>query len=204
VSEVIDTFVPRELEYRRAASVEVRHPERVIELIAVPYDEDTRVLHRGRWIIESVAPGSFANVAGSPRNIIVNRGHDYERPIGKVVRLHPNDPRGLRSEVRIVKTPEGDDVLELAAEDLLGASVGFAAYPGGEHYTSDQTRRRITKAYLGHIALTGDPAYEGAEVLAVRSASPPVTTPTPNLDRLLAERRLAALGVVLPSGGEQE
>jgi HK97 family phage prohead protease len=194
------------LEYRKATSLDVRYPERVIDLIAVPYNEETRVLHHGRWIVESIAPGSFAGVKLEDRHIIVNRGHDTERPLGKVFGLHPNNHRGLRTEIKIVGTPAGDEVLELAAEELLGASVGFAPYPGGETYSQDRTRRTITRAFLGHIALTGTPAYEGAQVLAVRSE--PVAEvrpiPTPNLDRVLSERRLAALGVVLPAGGDVE
>jgi HK97 family phage prohead protease len=184
-----------ELEYRRAGTLEVRHPERMIDLIAVPYDEETRVIHAGRWITETVAPGSFSGVSGDVR---VNRAHDLERPLGKVVRLHPNDPRGLRAEIRVSKTTGGDEVLELAADDLLGASVGFAPLQGGETYSPDRSRRRITRAFLGHIALTGDPAYDGARVLAVRTTPEPPTsrTPTPLLDALLLERRLAALGAV--------
>ena len=185
--------VPLEIEYRRAGALEVRHPERMIDLIAVPYDEETRVPHRGRWIVETVAPGSFSGVSGDVR---VNRAHDPERPLGKVVRLHPNDPRGLRAEIRVSKTVSGDEVLELAADDLLGASVGFRPLAGGEEYTHDRSRRRITKAFLAHIALTGDPAYEGAKVLDVRKSSDELghRTATPLLDSILLERRLAAFG----------
>jgi hypothetical protein len=60
--------------------------------------------------------------------------------------------------------------------------------PGGEHWET-RNRVRIRKAWLGHIALVPEPAYEGARVLAVRGkgerAAP---TATPNLDSLrLAE-----------------
>lgn len=183
------------LEYRKAVTVEVRHPERVIDVLAVPYDEETRVMYRGRWITETIAPGAFSGVR---ERIVVNRGHDTEQPIGRVVRIHPNDPRGLRAEVKISNTRDGDDVLELAADELLGASIGFAPLAGGEEYSPDRTRRRVTKAFLAHIAMVGEPAYAGAKVLAVRAADPPPAAgATPNLDRILSERRLAALGMVL-------
>jgi HK97 family phage prohead protease len=187
-----------ELEYRTAVAVEVRHPERIVDVIAVPYDEETEVLHRGRWVRETVAPGAFAGVTG---DVTVNRAHDTERPLGRVVRFHPGDVRGLRTEVRISKTTEGDDVLALAEDGLLSASVGFAPLPGGEDWSLDRRSRRITKARLGHIALTGDPAYLGARVLAVRSSE--LGTPvgprpsTPILDRILLERRLEAVGLTL-------
>lgn len=183
-----------EIEIRTATQLlEVRHPERIIDLIAVPYDEECRVMHKGRWLVETVAPGAFAGVAG---DVKVNRAHDYERPIGRVSHFHPNDPRGLRTELRVVSTPTGDEVLELAAEGLLAASVGFEPLPGGEQYTYDRSRRRIMRARLDHIALTGDPAYLGAKVLAVRAAGDePARTATPNLDRIRLEQLAAGAGM---------
>jgi HK97 family phage prohead protease len=179
------------LEYRSAQTLEVRHAERTIDLLAVPYDEETEVSYRGRWIMESVAPGAFAGVSG---DVTVNRAHDLERPLGMVRKFHPGDPRGLRTELRISRTRSGDDVLELADDGLLGASVAFAILPNGEQWSADRRSRKVTRARLAHIALTGDPAYRGAKVLAVRTAGDdtPTKIATPNLDRLrlemLAER----------------
>ena len=191
-----------ELEYRSVATtLDVRHPDRTIELIAAPYDEDARVFlpRLQRWVIETFARGAFAGVGG---RVTVNRTHDVEQPLGVVRSFHPNDPRGLLAELRIAKTAAGDDALELAAEGLLGASVGFGVLPGGEEYTEGRSRRTITRAKVGHIALTGDPAYTGAQVLAVRSNAGNVAegvlldagvqrVPTPNLDQILLELKLA-------------
>lgn len=189
-----------ELEYRTTTAVEVRHAERIIDLIAAPYGEAAQVFLRrvGKWVGERFAPTAFVGVAG---DVFVNRAHDTERPIGRVVKFHPNDPRGLRTELRISKTSEGNDVLELADDGLLSASVGFTVPDGGEQWNADRTERTIVRARLAHIALTGDPAYTGAKVLAVRSAvgavepvdvSPPVATPI--LDRIRLERMLASSG----------
>jgi len=188
-----------ELEYRTAATLDVRFPERVLDLIAVPYDEDCQVLHRGRYITESFAPGTFAGVDRGP--VHVNRAHDRERPVGRAISMHPNDPRGLRMELRIAKTASGDEVLELAADDLLGASIGFAPIDGGETYSDGGRRRRITKAYVDHVAMTGDRAYDGAKVLAVRNVdrdmTPTERLETPRLDSILSARRLTQYGVDL-------
>ena len=184
-----------EIEIRTSTQLlEVRHPERIIDIIAVPYDEECRVLHHGRWVVETVAPGAFAGVSNP---VTVRRTHNPEHPIGRVLHFHPNDPRGLRTELRIVATPAGDEVLELAAEDLLNGSVGFLPLPGGEQYTYDRSRRRVTRAMLDHIALTGDPAYLGAKVLAVRASAgdPPARTGTPNLDRIRLEQLATAAGM---------
>ena len=185
------------VEYRTAATLEVRHAQRIIDLIAVPYDEPTDVLRRGRWVTETVDPEAFASVHGS---VTVNRAHDLEAPLGRVATFHPNDPRGLRTEVRISRTSGGDDVLELAADGLLSPSIGFSPLPGGEVWTHDRSAVRVTRAKLVHIALTGDPAYKGAKVLAVRTAAEaPARVPTPNLDRIRLESLAAAAGMDLPS-----
>ena len=182
-----------EIYLRTAATLEVRHPERVVDLLAAPYDQDANVMHRGRWIVETIAPGAFNGVAG---DVFVNRAHDRERPLGRVVRFHPNDRRGLRAELRISKTREGDEVLELADDGLLSASVGMQ--PILEEYSADGARRRITRARLDHVALTGNPAYVGARVLAVRNVDtePVARIPTPNLDRVRLEARLEAAGML--------
>jgi phage head maturation protease len=187
-----------ELYLRTATTLDVRHPERIIDLIAVPYDEDARVPWRGRFITESVAPGAFAGVDRGP--ITVNMAHDRERPVGRTVGVHPNDNRGLRLELRVAKTHTGDEALELADEELLGASVSMGPImPGGEHYLDGGRRRRITKAFVDHVALTGDRAYTGAKVLAVRSSAEAEAghlerVSTPLLDAILAEQRLAQYG----------
>ena len=195
-----------DVEYRTASHVEVRHAERVIDMIAVPYNEKAEVFlpRQGKWVTEDFAPGSFTGVTGTPQ---VNRAHDTERPIGKVLKFHPGDPRGLRTEIRVARTSEGNDILELAEDNLLFASVGFTIPPGGERWSADRRSRTVTKAQVEHIAMTGDPAYLGAQVLSVRSAGvgeilPGVLeefrAPTPNLDRIRLERMAAAAGLSLP------
>jgi HK97 family phage prohead protease len=172
------------LEFRTAITLDVRFPDRVIDLVAVPYDEETVVDVHGRTVIESIAPGSFDGIEKRANRIKVNRDHDVLRTVGRVIGLHPADPHGLRAELRIGRSPLGDETLEYAADGILDASIGFAPFPGHETWTDNRTRRRVTKAYLGHIALVPEAAYEGAQVTAVRhAASPPTRVPTPNLDR---------------------
>ena len=185
-----------EIEYRTASTLEVRHEQRTIELIAVPYGETTEVLRRGKWVTESFDADAFAGVAG---DITVNRAHDLERPLGRVTALHPKDVRGLRAEMRISRTADGNDMLELAADGLMSASVGFI--PLAERWSTDRSAVTVTKARLAHIALTGDPAYTGARVLAVRSAQEKaVQRPlTPNLDRIRLEMLASSVGMQLQS-----
>jgi HK97 family phage prohead protease len=183
------------VEYRTAATLEVRHAQRIIDLIAVPYNEPTDVLRRGRWVSESVDPDAFTGVHG---DVTVNRAHDLEAPLGRVSAFHPNDPRGLRAELRISRTASGDDVLELAADGLLSPSIGFR--PLTEDWNHDRSAVKVTRAQLVHIALTGDPAYKGAKVLAVRTADDrPPRVATPNLDRIRLEMLALRAGIDLQS-----
>jgi len=184
------------IEYRTASTLEVRHEQRTIDLIAVPYNETTEVLRRGKWVTESVDPQAFAGVHG---DVTVNRAHDLERPLGRVTALHPKDVRGLRAEMRISRTAAGDEALELADDGLLSASVGFQ--PIAEEWSTDRRAVKVTRAKLVHIALTADPAYKGARVLAVRSADETglQRVLTPNLDRIRLEMLASRAGMQLQS-----
>lgn len=184
------------LEFRSARTVDVRFPERIITIVCVPYDEETAVWHKGKWIAESFAPGSFDGVERRANRVKVNREHNILDTIGRAVAFHPSRSEGLVADLKIGRTQLADESLELASEGALDASVAFAPMPGHEHWTENRTKRRFTKAFLGHVALTADPAYEGAQVLAVRSVPGSldvVEAPrpaTPNLDMVLAERAL--------------
>ena len=175
----------------RSATIEaVDYPERTLSLIVAPYDEWTEVEHQGRIVEESIAPGAFGAVRNRARKFLVNMEHDPARWIGTVLDLEPDHPTGMHATVKIRRCAEGDQALNDAADDLLGASIGMAVARGDEKV--DGHRRRVNRAFLDHIALTATPAYLGAQVIEVRSAplvvTPPVTSPTPNLDRILAER----------------
>lgn len=191
-----------EIETRSAPVVDVRFPERVIELVAVPYDEWAMVEYKGRLIEEAFNPGAFGAIQNRARRFLVNMEHDLNKITGRVEAFHPDRPEGLVTEVRIRRGPEGDQVLDDADDGMIGASVGFGVMPEHQRWET-RSRRRIFKAFLGHIALTFTPAYTGAAVLDVRSgatvadlAQPegtqgPIGTLTPNLDRIMLDRLVA-------------
>lgn len=177
------------VEWRSAPVTDVRYADRVIELVAVPYNEDTVVEYRGRLVTESVLPGAFDGIETRPGRISVNRDHDYARTIGLTRSLQPSRSEGLVAELRVSPTPAGDEALELANDGALGGSVGMAVRPSDQRWSDGNRRRQIMRAFLDHIALVANPAYAGAEVLAVRSASPqPEWEPlvNPQLDEVLA------------------
>ena len=178
----------RPIEFRSVSDFEVRWADRTIELVAMPYDQDAAVMVHGRPVVESCAPGAFDGVERRANRVKVNRDHDLERTVGRAVALHPSRSEGLVAELRIAKTALGDETLALADEQSLEASVGFAVMPGGERWLEQRTRRRVLKAFLDHVAMVPEGAYEG-RILSVRTADlGPAGAPagTPNLDEIRA------------------
>ena len=176
-----------ELEFRSAEVAAVDFPRREIELVVTPYEAEAVVEYRGRLIREIFSKGAYGNIRAERHRVNVNRDHDPSRLVGKAVRFHADRDDGLVADVRIAQTDLGSETLQLAHEGMLDASAGFAVDAGGETWEDGGGRRRITKAWLGHIALTPDPAYPDARVLAVRSTSEASVRPaealvTPNLD----------------------
>ena len=174
-----------EIEIRAVAgALDVSFPKRQIELVVMPYETEAQVEHKGRWIREIVSRGAFEGLDARHRRILVNRGHVRDSVVGKAVRFHPSRDEGLVAELEIVKTVAGDDTLELADKGYLDASAGFGVPDGGESWP-ERGLRRLTRLWLDHIAMTPDPAYPTANVLAVREKpSQPLTgvAVRPNLD----------------------
>ncbi len=194
-----ETMPTGELEYRAVTQLGVDFPKRIIELVVMPYEIEALVEYQGRMIREVCAAGAFDGIERRANRIRVNRDHDVTRTVGRAVALHPSREEGLVAEIRIAQTPLGDETLTLADEEILDASAGFLPMPGGEKWEG-RNHRRLEKLWLGHIAMTPDPAYADARVLAVRDASTgpqqaPGPVETPNLDTvkgwLLADRYAA-------------
>ena len=173
--------------HRDAQLVGVSFPERTIELVVMPYDTPAAVPYDGRMVSETIARGAFDGIERRANRVRVNRDHSLERTVGRALSFHPARDEGLVAEIKIANTDLGNDTLELAADGCLDASAGFLPMTGGLRWNAARTAYTVTKAWLGHIALTPQPAYEGAKVLAVRAAELTSATPrgaTPNLDEV--------------------
>jgi HK97 family phage prohead protease len=177
---------------RKAELVDVSFPARTIELVVMPYETETLVAYAGRMVTETIARGAFDGIERRANRVRVNRDHNLERTVGRAVALHPSRDEGLVAEVRIAQTDLGEETLQLAADGCLDASAGFRPMDDGLEWQG-RNAYRITRGWLGHIAMTPEPAYEDARVLAVRTASRAApTSATPNLDQI-REWRLADL-----------
>jgi phage head maturation protease len=186
--------------------VGVSFPQRTIELVVMPYEHPTQIHEPGRSYEEVVSRGAFVGIEARNGRIRVNRDHDVARTVGRVIAFDSARSVGLVAELRVANTELGTETLTLADEGCLDASAGFAlmrddqgkVVAGAETWES-RSRRRLNKLWLGHVALTPEPAYETAKVLSVRTdavsgASRAMPAPMPNRDRLKLDelRRLYA------------
>jgi HK97 family phage prohead protease len=175
-----------ELEYRSSQVAGVSYPQRSIDLVVMPYETEATVVHQRRIVQEIVSRGAFDGIERRANRIRVNRDHDVRRTIGRAVALHPSREEGLVAELRIARTELGDETLALAEDGILDASAGFGVMEGGEIWERNRELRRLTKLWLAHIAMTPEPAYETANVLAVRTQ--PERLACSNRERLELER----------------
>lgn len=161
----------RFIELRQASVSAVDKLQRIIDLVAAPYNEETYVEFRGEVWRESIEPGAFDGVTDQVGRIPVNRDHDLSRLVGKVVGIDTSSSERFLTQVRVSETLLGDETLALADDDVLGASVEMVTSPAWQTMNRAAMTKRVRRALLGGIGLTPTPAYEGARVLAVRSES---------------------------------
>ena len=161
------------IEHRSAgvAVGSVDFAQRLITVIAVPYDQPAKVEYRSEIWDESFMRGSLDGVAAAPHRVRANRSHNADLIVGKATHFWPDRNEGLVGEILIAKTPLGDETLALADGDMISASVGFGVRPQDQLLDRRTMSRRIRKAYLDHIAFVQTPAYDGARVLAVRDTT---------------------------------
>lgn len=170
-----------DLHIRAAAIDDVAFGKREITLIAVPYNEEAVVPDwRPEAERETFMPGSFDGIESRTKQITLNRDHSRERVIGSARAFDTKNERGLIATFKVSKTPLGDESLQLAADGVLRASIQFSAR--SQDMVAKDGVMRFYRAFVGHVALTPEPAYAGAEVVNVRTGDPIVASPTPNLD----------------------
>jgi HK97 family phage prohead protease len=168
---------------RQAALVDVNQRQRIIDVIAVPWNRDSTepVPFGGLMVRERFLPGAFDEQAASPNRVSVNMSHDRAAVVGKVIDIDTRHSQGLHASMKIADIPAGDDALALANEDILSPSIGYYTKTPSDYALNRRLGTvHIRRAFLDHISLVGVPAYADARVLAVRSRSL-----TPRMDAIL-------------------
>jgi HK97 family phage prohead protease len=165
------------LDLREAVTTpEGRHS---IQALCVPYDQPTNLVDldpRAYPNGEKFARGAFGELLAAPNawpKVRLTDSHvetDKRRPVAKAVAFQDTDA-GLVGTFQFFATPEGRGAFENVTEGTYGGvSIGFAvAAHGGER--AENGTRVVTRARLHHVSLVDEPAYESAQVLAVRAAT---------------------------------
>lgn len=150
---------------------DVDFKQRIIDIIAVPWGQEAEVLWRGEPWREVFERGAFDGIEDHAGRVPVNREHKRGDTVGKVVNLNPYDDRGLIASVKVARTLRGDETLQLAAEGMIGASLGYFVKRGSDVMLNRSAMlRRVKRAFLDHLAMTEAPSYAGAVPVAVREA----------------------------------
>lgn len=147
---------------------DVNFKDRIIDVIAVPWDQEAEVRWRGEVWRESFDQHAFDEAVRNSVRVPVNREHSRGDTVGRIVKMDSSDPRGLLASVKIARTPRGDDTLQLASENMLGGSVGyFVKKPSDVILNRRSMLRRVVRAFMEHFSMVESPAFVGAETVAV-------------------------------------
>ena len=111
---------------------DVNQRQRLIDLIAVPWDQEAEVPWHGEMWRESFHRAAFNGIEAHAGRIRVNREHVKGDTVGRAVSLDPSHDDGLLARLKIANTPRGDDTLELAADDMISASLGYYVKSPGD------------------------------------------------------------------------
>lgn len=164
--------------------------ERIYVSMVLPYGELTHGVADPRG--ERLAPGSLRHAKGhAPRLYLAHagdRGH-YRIPAGRLWEAG-DEPGGLHLVFELHRTEEGRRAAENAADSTQSVSpelivIGDRTGPVGE--------RLITDAILHAVALTPDPAYAGAKVTAIQTATERRTERLKAVARMLEQGHAAAV-----------
>jgi len=156
------TFIIDRFEAREAAD-----GHRELECVVVPYGKMTRKAGIGRP--ERFAPHALASAVVAQRVRLRSHNHSLREhlAVGVADALEDLDD-GLHARFRLYNTDEGRSAFENVQEGVYGGvSLGFAAV----RERDVAGVREILEARLHHVSLVEDPAYDDAQILAVRVAS---------------------------------
>lgn len=166
-----------EVLHRNSTLQDINRKLRLVDLIAVPWDEETdRAEWRDEVWRESFDRHAFDGIQDHAGRIQANREHHKGDTVGRVILADPTNQHGLFTRVKMYSTPRGEETLTLAAEGGAFPSVGYRVKSFADMQINRRTKtRRIMRAFLDHLAFVEDPAFAGAEVLAVRAGSSGLT-----------------------------
>jgi HK97 family phage prohead protease len=153
-----------ELQIREASTVV---GVRMVECTAVPIGLAYRI--DGQDLVESFAPGCFAQAVQHPEEVCFADGHGRDRAtravVGRGVRISEESPAGaafghLRCVFRLGRTAAADEVYSAIEDGLLeDVSIGFRELSGQWVWSGSDKVRRYDQVRLWHVAAVDHGAY---------------------------------------------
>ena len=136
-----------------------------------------------------IEAGALSTVRDPLSRVKMLIDHDQSRPVGYCIALDITDDAATAT-FQIPETADGDWALEQAANGLRdGLSVGLMAQPNGYHW-DDNDVFHVTSAELYEVSLVAIPAYQDAQVEAVRASTR--TSHTPRKETVMNRKQIEA------------
>ncbi len=171
---------------------------RTIDARIVPYNVPAQVADPPFFIpyMESFVPGAFDKQTRAADKVKVWLNFEHEGGlrgiVGHGVSLVDEGANFLRATFRVHDNADGDKALQMVGEGLLtGMSVEYVPLKSRKDERGVMQRLR---AHLDKVSLCRFPAYQGAEIVAVRAEPIFADIDVPQADPELTER-LAKLGI---------
>ena len=162
---------------KRSVNLEIRslnEEERKIEGYAAVFSENYTQLS-DRWgdkFYEKISPGAFAKtLREKTNNIFMLINHDWNKVVGRRGSnlILEEDSVGLRFELTVPNTTDGNDLLENVRSGLIqGCSFGFKITNQRTKWDETYTNfyRDITEVELFEVTATPMPAYADTTISA--------------------------------------
>lgn len=162
---------------KRTVSLSLRDSnleERKIEGYAAVFSEEYTKL-KDRWgdcFYEKVSPGAFVKTLNDKtRDKFMLINHDWNKVVGRTNSnlILGEDEHGLRFELTVPETTDGNDLLENVRNGLIqGCSFGFNIVDQKTKWDETYTNfyRDITEVELFEVTATPIPAYADTEISA--------------------------------------
>lgn len=156
-----------------AVLADVNVKQRLIDVIAVPWDQEAEVPWRGEMWREVFRRGAFDGLEDHIGRVRANREHVKGDTVGRLVFADPKAEPGLITRTLVARTPRGDETLALAEDGMISSSIGYRLKDQADLRLERRTRlREVLRAFLDHQSFVESPAFVGAQVLAVREEQP--------------------------------
>ena len=150
----------------RAVVADVKKPQYLIDVLAVPWNEPAQVFWRGEFWSEVFRRGAFADVRERAGRIRVNREHTKGQTVGKIVDLDPEDEAGLTADQDRGERGRREAHVAGRRRHDLGLDRLPRQQASDVALNKRERTREVRRAFLDHLSFVEDPTWDQAQVLS--------------------------------------